>query len=205
MYFEGIPDQEIRRACSDLESVGLKCEPWRMEAPGPQNSLEWFIPTAIVLFIAKPYLESFLGEMGKDHYGLLKKGLGRLWVRFFGRDTTVPPVTVMTAGGIRKPEYTHTFSVVAATNDDRSIKLMLPDGIGEAEFALHMGAFLDFLCRHYAGDDNAAIPRRFSVKGIDDHVFVTLSADKRGVRFLDPLPTDVRDQMTHNQPSPADG
>ena len=205
IYFEGIPDHEIKRACLDLESVGLTCEPCRMEVPGPQNLPEWFIPTAIVLFITRPYLESFLGEMGKDHYGLLKKGVGKLWARFFGKDTTVPPVTVMTASGIRESEYTHTFSVVATTNDNRSIKLMLPQGIGETEFALHVEAFLDFLHRQYAGDDSAVIPKTFSVKGIDDHIFVTLSADKAGLRFLDALPKDVRERMAHNQPSSADG
>jgi hypothetical protein len=142
--------------------------------------------------------------MGKDHYRLVKKGLSRLWGRFFGKDTTIPEVTVISGGRIRKPEYTYTFSVVASTNDERMIKLMLPADVGEDDFALHMEAFLDFLCRHYAGHANAVIPSSFSVKGIDDHIFVTLAKDRRSVRFLDPLPKDIRNKMAHNQPGPAD-
>ena len=142
--------------------------------------------------------------MGKDHYGFLKKGIGRLWARFFGKDTTVPKVKVMTGGGIRKSEYTHTFSVVAHANDGRTIEFMLPEDIGEDEFTLHIDAFLDFLCKHYDGDHNAAIPSKFNVKGIDDHVFVSLSVDKRKIHFIDPLPTHVRNQLSHNKANSAD-
>ena len=205
IYFDWIPDQEIDRACSDLRDVGLECESFKTRPPGPWNSVEWFVPTAIVLIIAKPYLQSFLGEMGKDHYSLLKKGVAKLWRHFFSKDTTVPDVTLMSKGGILKSEYTHTFSVVAETNDGRMIKLLLPADIGEDDFALHFDVFIDFLCRHYAGDEGAAVPSCFCVKEIDDQIFVTLAENRQNVRFLDPLPRDIRNDMVNNQLNPANG
>jgi len=204
IYFEEIPDQEVDRACLDLRDVGLECKSCKMPSPGPWNSPEWIVPSAIILFIAKPYLQGFLGEMGKDHYGLLKKRLARLWSRFFSKDTTVPEFKIMSRDRIWKPEYTHTFSVVADTNDGRKFKLMFPADIDEDDFALHVEVFIDFVCRHYAGDEDAVVPSCFSVKGIDDQIFVTLAGNRRSVRFIDPLPRDIRNEMLHNQSSPAD-
>lgn len=205
IYFEEIPDQEIDRVCSDLRDVGLECDSCKMPSPGLQNSLEWFVPTAIVLFITQSYFKGFLSEMGKDHYGRSKKWSTRLWGRFFGKDTTVPKFLMMGGGCTWKPKYTHTLSVVADTNDGRKFKLMFPADIGEEDFALHVDVFIDFVCRHYAGDDNAMIPNCFSVKGIDDQTFVTLAKNRQSVKFLDPLPRDIRNDMVNNQPSSADG
>jgi len=199
IYIKGIPDEAIEGACLDLSSAGVECEFRKTDSPGPWMLPEWFIPTAIVLYIAKPYLESFLGEMGKDHYGFIKKAVGRLWGRFFGANTKVPETSVVSEGTIRKSEYTRKFSIIATSKDGREVKLMLPEEIGEEDFALSTGAFLDFLCRHYRGDDDAVIPKQFNVKGIDGHVFVSLSADRRRIHFLDPLPKDVRDRLKHNE------
>jgi hypothetical protein len=41
----------------------------------PYAGIEWYMPTALFVYIAKPYFESFLKEMGKDHYEVLKNGL----------------------------------------------------------------------------------------------------------------------------------
>ena len=205
IYFDKIPEQEVDRACSDLRDVGLECESCKMPSQGSWNSPEWIIPTAIFLFITKSYLQGFFGEMGKDHNGLFKKVAARLWGHFFGKDTTVPEFRIMSRDCIWKPEYTRTFSVVADTNDGRKFKLMFPADIGEEDFALHVNVFIDFVCRHYAGDEDAVVPSCFNIKGIDDQVFVTLAENRRSVRFLDPLPKDIRNEMLHNQSSPADG
>lgn len=198
-YFHGIPEEVMADACSELASVGLSCESCKREALVQLNSLEWFAPTAIVLYIAKPYLESFLGEMGNDDYILLKKAVGKLWGRFFGAKTKVPEITVLSGGKIQKPEYTHKFSVTASLNDGREVKLMFTEKMSEEEFVRSTDAFLDFLCRHYQGDADAVVPGKFNVKAIDYHVFVSLSPDKRGINFLYPLPKHARDPLSHNK------
>ncbi|UTW57128.1 hypothetical protein KFE96_09640 [Kordiimonas sp. SCSIO 12603] len=62
-----------------INNKGLSLEKKRREHAEMFATTEWFIPTAIVLYITKPYFESFLKEMGKDHYQLLKKGLKYLF------------------------------------------------------------------------------------------------------------------------------
>ncbi len=42
------------------------------------HSIEWLIPPAIVFFISKPFIESFLQEAGKDAYIGLKSSIKKL-------------------------------------------------------------------------------------------------------------------------------
>jgi len=203
-YMEGIPDEEIEAACVDFSSAGLKCESRKIDAPGPWMAHEWFIPTAIVLYITNPYLKSFLGEMGKDHYNLLKEVVPKLWKRFFGANTKVPEIAVISGRAIRNVEYTHTFSMTATSNDGRELKFMLAESINEEDFVTSAEAFLDFLCKHYRGDSEAVIPRHLNIKGIDDHLFVCLSRETREICFLDPLPKEVREKMAHNKAGSPD-
>ncbi|GHF24223.1 hypothetical protein GCM10017044_18550 [Kordiimonas sediminis] len=41
-------------------------------------AIDWFIPTAVFLFIAKSYFDGFLSQMGQDHYLLLKTAFSKL-------------------------------------------------------------------------------------------------------------------------------
>jgi hypothetical protein len=50
--------------------------------------VEWFIPTAIVFFVAKSYFDGFLKEAGKDHYQLLKSKLSKTAAKTMGN----PPI-----------------------------------------------------------------------------------------------------------------
>lgn len=47
----------------------------------PWAGLEWAIPGLIVAYLAKPYFEGFLQEMGKDHYEKVKSWLKELLKR----------------------------------------------------------------------------------------------------------------------------
>jgi hypothetical protein len=58
----------------------------KVETREPQTyaSLEWFIPTALVVYIAKSYFDGFLREAGKNNYRSLKNALTSIWGLFFG-------------------------------------------------------------------------------------------------------------------------
>src|SRR5471032_377269 len=64
------------------EASGFKSE--ERESNGPQAGLEWLMPTAVIFFIGKAYFDGILKEVGKDHYGLLKKGVKSLYERMVG-------------------------------------------------------------------------------------------------------------------------
>lgn len=59
----------------DEENLDLKV---RATPNVPYAAFEWVIPTAVVIYITKAYFDTFLKEMAKDHYALVKKGTSYL-------------------------------------------------------------------------------------------------------------------------------
>lgn len=113
---------------------------------GPQASLEWLIPTAIAIYISKSYFTSFLEEMGKDHYFLLKKGLKTLWDRIFSKDRKILVHKISTKGKIDKEnKYSFLFSIWAYIDDKHRIKFLFEDILTEEEYDKRIELVLGFL------------------------------------------------------------
>ena len=55
-----------------LETETLRLE-IKTQEPKMYASLEWFVPSILFAFIAKPYFDSFLSQMGSNHYSILKE------------------------------------------------------------------------------------------------------------------------------------
>jgi hypothetical protein len=197
VHRKDIPEEVMTAACLELNNTGLSCERKEIGVTGPYSSLEWLIPTAIVLFISEPYLKSFLGEMGKDHYNILKTALAGLGRKLFGKPGTIPEIKLMTAGGkVKKDRCSYTFSIIADSKDGRVIKLMFPEKITEHEVSLATEVFVEFCRCHYAGEKSGDIPKKFNIKGIDEQIIVMVNRKTRGIEFLDPLPAHVRKSLS---------
>lgn len=95
---------------------------------GPMAGVEWLMPTAAILYITKPYFESFLSEMGKDHYFLLKKGAKLLWSKFFGKEESqrVLVSSNNAPNKIKNDIFSFDFSIVIMLENKRKIKLLIP-------------------------------------------------------------------------------
>jgi hypothetical protein len=102
------------------------------------------MPTALFVYIAKSYFESFLKEMGKDHYEVLKNGLRGLHKRVAGSDA--PEVTFLSSADKvpREQPYSLFLSVVVEGPEGNRFKLLIPRPITEAEYGAAILAFLEF-------------------------------------------------------------
>jgi hypothetical protein len=93
---------------------------------GFRAALEWLAPTAIVAYIAKPYFESFLSELGKDHYAITKNALKNLRDRI--QDRFGERLKVFASKG-KLGHYDHKFSPVfsieAQSPFDFRVKLLI--------------------------------------------------------------------------------
>ena len=70
-YLDGVPNEVVDDFVAAVETPGLVL--WAQpREPEPEASIEWLMPTAVVVLIASSYLNGFLGEMGKDHYRIFK-------------------------------------------------------------------------------------------------------------------------------------
>jgi hypothetical protein len=120
---------------------------------GPFAGLEWLIPTGVMLFIGQGYFNGFLGEMGKEHYAVLKAGMKSLRDRF----ASVKVTLVGTPGKASADQpYSLFYSIYFEDPAGRRFKFLVPNGVvGDPEAENAMDAFGDFLAAAYNGQLDA--------------------------------------------------
>ncbi|MCE1181726.1 MAG: hypothetical protein LWW81_05385 [Rhodocyclales bacterium] len=141
-----LPRESIDHFARDINHPGLIYLQDEREDFGIYAGLEWLVPTAVVVYLAKPYFTAFLSEAGKDHYQLLRKALVELAKRYIGAGA--PQLRAVSAGGKAKEpsgKYSLVFSVVADLDQATSIKLLIESDLEHAAVEQATEAFLDFI------------------------------------------------------------
>lgn len=176
-YLNGLPIQE------DLEEFESKISNPKLSLiiaprdPIPFACMEWYIPTAILAYISRPYFSSFLGEMGKDHYHVLKnalKNLGKKYIREkrFQISYVAKGKEKISFNNI----YSSVFSIVSESPSGTKIKLLLHKDITEEEYSHAVELFFDLLNVFDSG-----------VAAAGNMIFVGYNKSKKVLEFLDPL------------------
>lgn len=152
LHEEQIPHAIFQEFEESISAPGLIFERVTRPSGAAFAGVEWLMPTVVLAYVAKPYFESFLKEMGKDHYDLLKKGLNKFYERFAG--PRAPDVKIVaTQGKTSKDQpYSLFFSVVAEAPDGVRLKLLIPRPIDQTEYEIAISKFLDLVQSAYGGD-----------------------------------------------------
>jgi hypothetical protein len=186
-YTENFPRNIFNDFLSILDNKNLNIEIESRE-PAPMACYEWLVPTAIIIFIGKSYFNSFLQEMGKDHYQLLKKAFISLRGKLVGKNA--PQVTIVSTAGkfSSNSKYSLVFSVIAESNDNFKFKLLIQSKVNEAEYEKIISSFIEFLDEYYSKSLNAntlnyIIERRFGKTVLCAYDFETSRLE-----FIDPRP-----------------
>lgn len=147
---EGSPySDEICAEFRDVVSAdGLDLRFEQMPSTRAFAGVEWVLPTAFMVWIAKSYFDGFLGEMGKDHYVALKAGiravasrLARFNVSKIGTPSKFAPA----------PLYSLIFSVWFHRDDEVRFKFLIPIDLTEEEMETAWDSFFTFLDGWSAG------------------------------------------------------
>jgi hypothetical protein len=77
-YNKRIDAAIISDAEKQFQLLGIKTES-REQKDGVSNAIWWALPPLIAIWIAKPFLDGFLNELGKDSAGRFKKILRELY------------------------------------------------------------------------------------------------------------------------------
>lgn len=143
-----------------LASGGTDVQSEERDSDGAYASIEWLVPTAVIIFLGKAYFDGFLKEMGKDHYALLKQGLKSLYTRLVGPEA--PKLTILsTAGKVSGTQkYSLLFSLLAEAEDGLRFKLLIQSDASEAEYEAAVNAFISFL--------DAFHRRQLSAEGVNE-------------------------------------
>lgn len=116
--------------------------------PTAYASLEWLIPTGIVLFITHSYFDGIFKEIGKDHYQWFKTTLSSLYKKALG-DSPEVKFTVVSAGKPKTPSHFSGILSFLYTNDcGYRVKLLFPLDVTADDYALSCEEFMKLITAH---------------------------------------------------------
>jgi hypothetical protein len=151
-YFSKIvSDDIVNEFVKSISTTGLSLSVEQNEKFPIQGGLEWIAPTALIVYLTKPYFESFLSEMGKDHYNLLKKALKVVANRLLGRSK--PKIHLFPIKGQRQnsEKYSMTFSMYVKLSENLNLKLLFPTELQEEGIHEIIEVYSTFIEALYTG------------------------------------------------------
>lgn len=114
-------------------------------------SLDWLIPTGIILFITHSYFDGIFKEVGKEHYHWFKTALSSLYKKALG-DSPEVEFTVVSAGQPKTPShFSGTLSFFYANYLGYRVKLLFPLDVTADDYALSCEEFMKLINAHEKG------------------------------------------------------
>ena len=114
-YLDEIPAEIVQPFFEECDNIGVPLEA-ESYPPEPQAGIEDYIPAAIGLLIAKPFLDAFMKRAGDDTYSLLAKAVSGLVKR-----AKKIRMHVVTSGGAK---------VDAASSISKTVSVHSLNGVG---------------------------------------------------------------------------
>lgn len=195
-YEEGIDPKSIAEFEADVATQGLAVKAEERPESGPFAGIEWLLPTAIMVIIAKPYFDSFFSEAGKDHYHILKKALVKLGQKFLGKNASKTTL-VYTKGKAPSstPKYSLVFSAYGEIKRGLRLKLLVKPDTDEGELERAIGAFISTLDSIHNGTYQPGQLEGFDgTKPIGGTVLVTYDCKASKLVVIDPRPKNLNDE-----------
>jgi len=149
-FANSIDARTFEAIVEDLGAGGAHVELRRRPPEGPYAFLEWLIPTAVILWMVKPYLQEFSKETGKLHAKGLHDGLSKLWNKVFGPKPEITYTIVASSGKVKQEVFSAAVSVKAMRNDRGDVILLFPLATSPEDFSLAVDRFMELMERHYA-------------------------------------------------------
>lgn len=186
---EVVSDDIVDEFISTITTPGFSPSVEREEKVPVQAGLELLAPTALIVFLAKPYFESFLSEMGKDHYNLLKKALKAAANRLLSRSG--PKIRLVHSNGKIKNsgKYSLTFSIYVEVSEKLNLKLLFPVELQEEGVHEIIEAYSSFIEALYAGQiDEILIHKLSGGRVIGKTMLIAYDVETKALSPVDPIP-----------------
>ena len=148
---ENIPPIFLEDFESTLRSSGVEISS-EARPNAPFAALEDYIPTAIVILIAKPFFEAFLKKAGEDAYAEVKKAFGRLIAL-----SKKVGVTIVASGPKKTdPNYasSRVVSILCSTKHGQKLKLLIPQEIPDADVPKLVDSIFEILSDNFSDKTN---------------------------------------------------
>ena len=141
-------ERDLGDAIKDLEAAGLACSVEHQDL-GPQAFVEWLFPTAVLIWVGEKYFGAMLAEAGKDHYKVLKRGLGRLYDKTLGRGASVIRRLRRQDGSLVADAYfSGNLSFAYASPEGWTVKLLFPLDVSASQYERACVEFAGLIADH---------------------------------------------------------
>ncbi|MEO5607720.1 MAG: hypothetical protein ABIR13_09115 [Polaromonas sp.] len=142
-----LSEQDFSDVFGHLNEKGMTCT-FEQRQSTAYASLDWLIPTGIVLFITRSYFDGIFKEAGKEHYHWFKTALSSLYKKALG-DSPEVEFTVVSAGKPKTPShFSGTLSFFYANDHGYRVKLLFPLDVTADDYALSCEEFMKLITAH---------------------------------------------------------
>jgi hypothetical protein len=136
-----VPDEVVSDFLEEAEARGFSQILERRE-PEVLAAVEWLLPTAIMLFLGRKFIDTFAEEAAKEAYPVVKAALLRLIRRVSGPNRAINSIYTAVPPGKAPAETTSVLTVLIIATDGRRAHFRFPANLPEA---LHSTALEDLL------------------------------------------------------------
>ncbi len=186
VYCESFPEELVSDFKNSLEGFDFKILTETRADDEAYACTEWFIPTAVMLFLSKPYVETIMSKLAEDHYDSVKKTFARLTTKTMSKPR-IEPVIIGTPGKLSNENpFSLAFSIYAQANDGNTFKLLLPKPSEKVDYTKIIYSFLDFLNNYHSGVkylSDIGCPE--GVRYPSNTIFVHVNTETGKVEWLD--------------------
>lgn len=188
-YVESIPRDLIDPFLNEVSDDRIEIVEGRRPDAMLFASVEWFVPTAVFLYLSKGYFDGFLQAAGEDHYELLKKTIPR----WFSRLSHIRVSYVASANKKLRDDNPFTGAIsLMGEGEGNAFKLMFRHEADETEIAQSIVAFLEFLRHFHSGKPLSDFIADFEPSERFERLrLVYFDVEAQKLRLLDPRPSQV--------------
>lgn len=139
----------ISQLIEEVETLPLTVSVQKREQEGPYAAMEWALPTAIAVYLAKPFFESFLSEAGKDVYTIAKGWIKKILLK--GREIKTHVITASQSTEKTSKTYhqSRSISIVIQLKNKTSITLLFDENLSTEDWENAIESLLDFIVANY--------------------------------------------------------
>jgi hypothetical protein len=140
---------EIEKDLEVLKGTDLNIYVQQNENNPLFNAFEWIIPSAFGVYILKPYFDSILSEVGKDHYELLKKFISQYLKK--GKKFNFSLIAAKESSKKLSKTYNNSLTVALEiqAKNNRVIKILFDNSLSIEEWQEASSKIMDLFVEHY--------------------------------------------------------
>lgn len=163
-YYTDIPDGYLDEFRDSFDGDEVRLSEQEFESSA-YNAMEWVIPTAVAVYIAKPFIDTIIKRAADDFgdaiYPRIKRAVVNLAKKLYVRERL--PLVVITSQRPKDNSDVIQFSICSETTTKRHIKFVFAKTYGEQQYEQCVEQLFSILTEHHrASDGNDSLSKQIA-------------------------------------------